>query len=206
MTGELRAAQMTDSELLLRYRSAESEFERRVRELQQAEADMFAHHSQESLRGMKDTRGALYSGRDRDRLGRFRNADLTSVNYDGAHRDRAVRIYRTAITALKARFGAAARSNRSGYSACLHGKLFSQLRPSCRSQKVTRSIGSKLARKRRNRSAYWGAGRSSSSIGHPFASGTVFAIAFRCLPPSAQHPSRSTTPMSNSGIMTLRLC
>ena len=49
-------------------------------------------------------------------------------------------VYFTSITFQKAGFGAARRSNRSGYSACFHGKLLSQLRPSWRFQKVTRPI------------------------------------------------------------------
>jgi hypothetical protein len=66
MAGEVNATRMTDSELLSRYRSAESERERRIREVQQAEADMLAHPCQESLRRMRDARAALYIDRGKD--------------------------------------------------------------------------------------------------------------------------------------------
>jgi ribosome-binding protein aMBF1 (putative translation factor) len=65
MSCELGAAQMTDSELLSRYRSAESEFERKARDVQQAEADMLARPSQDCLRRMRIARRALRDGSDR---------------------------------------------------------------------------------------------------------------------------------------------
>lgn len=62
-------------------------------------------------------------------------------------------VQRTPITASNAGFAAPSRSNNRGYSLCRHGNAFNQLRPSCRSQKVTRPIDSDRLRNSRNSSA-----------------------------------------------------